>query len=256
MAARPDRGVAVAEPCSDDMERTGDPCSGAMRYPSARILIFAKAPVPGQVKTRVIPALGAAGAADLASELLDGLVRRIARARLAPLELWCAPDRAHPLFHRLAASAGVELHVQRGGDLGERLGSAAADALTRANAVLLVGADIPELDDAYCARALGSLESVETVIGPAEDGGYVLLGLKAPAPALFRHMPWGSDRVGRITRQRIERLGWRCSVLPALWDLDRPTDLLRYRRLDAEPVDGEPAKGSGRDTARGWRDAY
>lgn len=255
MAARPGKAAAAAGPCSDAVGGRADPRCGWLRDRRARILIFAKAPIPGQVKTRLIPTLGAAGAAELASELLDGLVRRLARARLAPLELWCAPDRAHPLFRRLAASAGVELHIQRGEDLGERLESAAADALTRADAVLLVGADIPELDDAYCARALASLESAETVIGPAEDGGYVLLGLKGPAPALFRHMPWGSDRVGRITRQRIERLGWRCSVLPALWDLDRPADLLRYRRLDAEPVDGEPARGSGRDPARGRGDA-
>jgi rSAM/selenodomain-associated transferase 1 len=217
-----------------------------MRYPNARILIFAKAPIPGRVKTRLIPTLGAAGAAELASELLDGLVRRLAWARLAPLELWCAPDRDHPLFRGLAESAGVELNIQRGKDLGERLDAAAADALSRADAVLLLGADIPELDDAYCARALAALECVETAIGPAEDGGYVLLGLKSPAPALFRRMPWGSDRVGRITRRRIARLGRRCHRLPTLWDLDRPEDLLRYRRLEAARARGVPARNSGR----------
>ena len=204
-----------------------------MRYPNARILIFAKAPIPGQVKTRLIPALGPAGAAELACDLLDRLVRRLAGARLALLELWCSPDPRHPLFCELAESAGVSLRTQQGEDLGERLSAAAEDALGRADAVLLVGADIPELDAAYCASAFAALADADAVLGPAEDGGYVLLGLKAPAPGLFTDMPWGGERVAEITRRRIAALGWRCSELPALWDLDRPEDLVRYRRLEA-----------------------
>lgn len=206
------------------------PDGGSLRYPAARILIFAKAPVAGQVKTRLIPALGADGAAALAGALLESLVDRLAMARLAGLELWCAPDCGHPLFRRLADSVGVTLHPQQGKDLGERLSAGAADALTRADAVLLVGADIPELDAAYCDNALAALKGADCVIGPAQDGGYVLLGLKSPAPVLFRDMPWGEASVGAITCQRIERLGWRWETLPMLWDLDRPEDLLRYRR--------------------------
>ncbi len=190
----------------------------------------------GQVKTRLIPVLGADGAAALARELLERLVDRLAMARLAALELWCAPDCGHPLFRRLADSAGVTLHPQQGVDLGERLSAGAVDALTRADAVLLVGADIPELDAAYCARALTALERADCVMGPAQDGGYVLLGLKTPAPALFRDIPWGEASVGVITRQRIECLGWRCEMLPMLWDLDRPEDLLRSRRREAYPA--------------------
>ncbi|WP_366931501.1 TIGR04282 family arsenosugar biosynthesis glycosyltransferase [Thiocapsa sp.] len=204
-----------------------------MRYPNARILIFAKAPIPGQVKTRLIPTLGPAGAAELARDLLERLVRRLAGARLAPVELWCSPDPGHPLFRDLSESAGVALRTQRGEDLGERLSAAAEDALGRAEAVLLVGADIPELDADYCASALSALADFDAVLGPAEDGGYVLLGLKAPAPELFTDMPWGGERVAAITRGRIASLGLRCSERATLWDLDRPEDLLRYRRIDA-----------------------
>jgi uncharacterized protein len=209
----------------------------SLLYPDARVLIFTKAPIPGQVKTRLIPTLGASGAAELAQELLECLVRRLSIARLAPLELWCSPDPDHALFQGLVRSCGVELHLQQGEDLGARLGHAADDALSRARSVLLIGADIPELDAVYCGLALAALERAESVIGPAEDGGYVLLGLKAPAPSLFRHMPWGGNRVGALTRRRIDRLGWRCEELPTLWDLDRPDDLARYRGLDRAPAE-------------------
>ncbi|RKT46919.1 hypothetical protein BDD21_4461 [Thiocapsa rosea] len=202
-----------------------------MRYPNARILIFAKAPIPGLVKTRLIPTLGPAGAAELACDLLERLVRRLSDARLAPVELWCSPDPEHSLFRALAESVGVALRTQRGDDLGERLSRAAEDALGRAETVLLVGADIPELDAAYCASALAALAESDAVLGPAEDGGYVLLGLNASAPELFTDMPWGGERVAAITRRRIASLGWRCPELPVLWDLDRPEDLMRYRAL-------------------------
>ncbi|WP_245969742.1 TIGR04282 family arsenosugar biosynthesis glycosyltransferase [Thiocapsa rosea] len=204
---------------------------GSVRYPNARILIFAKAPIPGLVKTRLIPTLGPAGAAELACDLLERLVRRLSDARLAPVELWCSPDPEHSLFRALAESVGVALRTQRGDDLGERLSRAAEDALGRAETVLLVGADIPELDAAYCASALAALAESDAVLGPAEDGGYVLLGLNASAPELFTDMPWGGERVAAITRRRIASLGWRCPELPVLWDLDRPEDLMRYRAL-------------------------
>jgi hypothetical protein len=201
-----------------------------LRHPDARILIFAKAPVPGQVKTRLIPALGPEGAARLAEVLLERLVTGLASARLAHLELWCAPDTRHPVFVRLAAREGLGRYPQRGADLGERLRAGAEDALTRGGRVLLIGADIPDLDAGYCEQALEALRSVDCVLGPAEDGGYVLLGLKRPAPLLFERMPWGTDAVGRLTRIRIQRLGWRHRELPSLWDLDRPDDLGRAWR--------------------------
>jgi uncharacterized protein len=219
------------------------PDPGSLIYPNARILIFAKAPIPGHVKTRLIPTLGPAGAAELACDLLVRLVGRLSDARLAPLELWCSPDPEYPLFRDLAESAGVALRAQQGEDLGERLSAAAEDALGRADAVLLVGADIPELDAAYCASALAALADSDAVLGPAEDGGYVLLGLKAPAPGLFGDMPWGGDRGAAITQRRIASLGWRCAELPTLWDLDRPEDLLRFRRLEADRHDARSRAG-------------
>jgi len=198
-----------------------------VRFPGARILIFAKAPVPGRVKTRLSPALGSRSASDLHARLLLDTVARLATAGLAPLELWCAPDPEQHPFPELANRYGLELHRQQGANLGERMLGGATDALRRSSGVILVGTDCPLLDGAYLERALTALERQDAVLGPAEDGGYVLLGLKGVVDALFRGIPWGGDQVATMTRERMEALRWKWMELPALWDVDRPEDLER-----------------------------
>ena len=202
-----------------------------MRFPDARILIFAKAPEPGRVKTRLIPALSPRGAADLHAQLLADTVARFAPAGLAPVELWCAPDPACAPFSELANRYLFRRYAQRGADLGERMLDAAADALTRSGAVVLVGTDCPLLGRTYLAQALALLGGKDAVLGPAEDGGYVLLGLTQAPPELFSDIPWGTDRVAAITRGRMDALGWEWAELPPLWDLDRPDDLVRFEAL-------------------------
>jgi uncharacterized protein len=214
--------------------RTPVSAGGGLRLPAARILVFAKAPVAGACKTRLIPALGAEGAAALHRELVIDTLARLEPARIAPLELWCAPDTGHPLFGALAARFGISLHVQPAGDLGARLLAAAQDALTRAGAVVLIGCDCPGLGPAQVAAALAALDGVagaDAVLGPADDGGYVLLGLKRAEPALFTDVPWGGERVAAVTRERMAALGWRWTELPTLADLDRPEDLGKLKRL-------------------------
>jgi glycosyltransferase A (GT-A) superfamily protein (DUF2064 family) len=107
---------------------------------------------------------------------------------------------------------------------------AAAQALNDASRVLLMGVDCPGLSEGVLARALTRLESEDLVLGPAEDGGYVLLGLKRAEPRLFQGVDWGTDRVLAQTRERLRALGWLWHELPALWDLDRPADLARWDR--------------------------
>ena len=207
--------------------------AAATLFRRARVLLFAKAPVPGQVKTRMIPALGADGAAGLHARLLRETVVRLSAAAVAPLELWCAPDTRHALFGELAELHGLTLHQQRGDGLGERLLGASADALGRADSVALIGSDCPELGAAYLAQAFDALRStgVDAVLGPAADGGYVLLALRRAEPPLFTEMPWGGDQVAAITRERMAALGWRWRELPVLRDVDRPPDLLWYPSL-------------------------
>ena len=205
-----------------------------MRFPDARILVFAKAPLPGEVKTRLLPELTPRQAAGLHRSLVGDTLRRLSAARLASIELWCAPHPDLPFFRAQALRFGLELFQQSNGDLGERMAQAAREGLSRCRRLVLVGTDCPALDGAYVARALTTLARRDAVLGPAEDGGYVLLGLKRAAPELFAEIPWGTREVARLTRERMAALGWRWAELPCLWDLDRPPDLARYRALGSQ----------------------
>jgi rSAM/selenodomain-associated transferase 1 len=151
------------------------------------------------------------------------------------VELWCAPDADHPLFRRLTARFALRAEVQRGDDLGARMLHAATSALANADAVVLIGTDCPDLGPEYLEQALTLLGEHAVVLGPADDGGYVMLGIGKVCgralPRLFEAMPWGSDRIAAITRQRLEASGMRWAELPSLADLDRPEDLERFGAL-------------------------
>ena len=202
-----------------------------MEFPHARILILAKAPRPGHVKTRLVPPLTPGQAAELQRQLLVETVARLVGAGLAPVELWCSPAIDASPFPALGRAHGLRLRLQRGADLGDRMHNAADEVLRRAGAVVLVGADCPGLDADYVRAALQALADADAVLGPAEDGGYVLLGLRWAAPELFSGVPWGTGAVADTTRGRLRDLGWGWRELPVLWDLDRPTDLARYAAL-------------------------
>ncbi len=212
-----------------------------MQYPAARLLIFAKAPEVGRVKTRLAGALGAEGTAALSQRLLVDTVDRYALARLAPMELWCWPEPDYPLFRALERRYGASRHRQEGSDLGERMLSAARSALGRGQSAMLLGTDCPALGPEHLRTALEALESRDAVLGPVEDGGYALLGLKRAEPRLFDGIPWGSGAVAELTRARMGALGWAWWELPPLWDLDRPADLARLAALPRWAVSGGSA---------------
>jgi len=189
-------------------------------------MVFAKA--PGEAKTRLIPALGAAGAAALHRQLVMHCLRAATDAQLGPVELWCAPDTSDPFFRECERQLGVSLWEQGEGDLGERMQRAFESALVRAARAILVGSDIPALSARYLRDADRALvRGNKVVIGPAEDGGYVLIGLSRCDPELFRDIPWGGPDVMAETRRRIAAIAWRSSELPILWDVDQPEDLER-----------------------------
>ena len=209
-----------------------------MQFPRARILLFTKAPVPGRVKTRLIPALGAQAAADLYRELLHATVIRIQRAGIAPLICCCAPSAEHREFLQLQRQYGVSLETQLGSDLGERMRQAATHHLTSSAPELLIGCDSPVLQPVHLRQALQWLnQGCDAVLGPAEDGGYLLLGLNRVSPELFRGIAWGGAEVLAETRSRLLRLGWRWRELETLWDLDRPSDLDRLQPLASDSVE-------------------
>lgn len=198
----------------------------ALTAPSQRLIVMAKAPVAGAVKTRLIPALGAAGAAALAERLLEHALAQAVAARVDHVELCAAPDVDHPVFRRLLRAHGVELSAQGEGDLGARMQRALARALAAGNRVCLFGTDAPAID-AMCLRAaFAALDDHDAVFVPAFDGGYALVGLRRPAPGIFSDMPWSTSQVMALTRQRLAAAGLTHAELAPVHDIDEPADLV------------------------------
>ena len=192
---------------------------------SCAVIVFAKAPQPGLAKTRLIPALGEVGAAQLAEKLLSRAIDHALQADVGPVELCATPDTAHPVFAAIASGGTVTLTEQGHGDLGQRMARAFDRVLACHERALLVGTDAPALDATYLQAAAAALRDADAVFGPAADGGYALIGLRQPASALFSDMLWSHDRVMAQTRERLAALGLHHVELPVLHDIDEPADL-------------------------------
>jgi len=200
-------------------------------YPESRLLIFAKAPIPGHSKTRLAGKLGARGAARLHARLTRQTVTTALRAQLAPLQLWCAPSSAHGFFAACRRDYPLTLHRQHGADLGRRMHHALTRALRGSGSAVLIGSDCPALTPAVLKNAFAALrDGADVVLVPALDGGYVLIGVRRSAARLFQAVRWGSERVLAQTRRRMRQLNLKCVELPALADVDTPADLLRMKR--------------------------
>ncbi len=209
-----------------------------MEFPDARLLIFAKAPIPGQVKTRLIPFLGASGAAALHEQLARQTLATAVNARLCPVQLWCWPDPNHAFFKDCRERYCADLYSQSGSGLGARMAHACEQTLRQAPYVIIIGTDCPGLSREDLSTACTALaQGHDAVIGPAEDGGYILLGLRTFAPILFDNMPWGSADVLDATRACFKQLRWRWRELPLQWDVDRPEDVERLLRDPAFDLD-------------------
>jgi len=196
--------------------------------PDACIAVFARDPVPGAVKTRLIPLLSAEGAASLHTRLVEHALVTATRAAAGKVELHCCPATHTPFFSACARRYGVRLVAQSDGNLGQRMFSAFESGLAQSPAVILIGTDCPALTPGHLVRARQALQDgQDAVLVPAEDGGYPLLALARVDPTLFQDMAWGTDRVLAQTRTRLQRLGWRWLELDTLWDVDRPADVHR-----------------------------
>ncbi len=206
-----------------------------MKYPDSVILIFSKAPVVGQVNTRLVPYITAEQAAKLHEELARDRLHMCTTAKLCDVQLWCSPDTRHPFFSECKQSYGVQLHTQTGDSLGERMLSAIKTMLGQYKKIIIIGTDAPALDIEAINAVINELERNDIVLIPAEDGGYVLLAASKHHEDLLTDVPWGSESVLASTVRNIERLGLEYSLLGQCWDVDRPEDLERYMALKGLP---------------------
>lgn len=201
----------------------------------ALVIVFAKAPRAGEVKTRLIPLLGADGAAALHAQLLHRTLVTATNAGLGPVELHGAPDEHDPALRECARRFGIAVLPQTGDDLGARMCHAFDEALARHARVILIGTDCPVLTEDHLRNAHAALDPAQggndAVLIPAEDGGYALIGLKRCDARLFDSIAWGGDNVLAATRARLKTLGWRWHELETLWDVDRPEDYRRWSAL-------------------------
>jgi hypothetical protein len=196
---------------------------------SVTIAILAKAPIPGAVKTRLIPTIGAHAAAVLQERLTERAIATALAADVGPVTLWCSPDATHSTFLKLVMQQRIILKRQPEGDLGARMLAATAAGN---GPVLVIGTDCPALTELHLRGAANALrEGNDVVIIPAEDGGYVLIGTRKPQPAIFADIAWGTNTVLADTRTRVIEQRLMLTEQPPLWDVDTEAE---YARLERE----------------------
>ena len=193
---------------------------------SVAISVFSRAPVPGNTKRRLIPALGPQGAADLHKRMLRQVLGVATEIETASVTLVCTPDTTHPFFVSQQAKLDIGVVSQQGEDLGARMSFELNRCLKTHAAAVVVGSDCPFIEPGDFYAAIDALlGGARVAVGPSLDGGYYLMGLSEPSPALFSNMMWGTGSVFDTTVERINSLGYQWVKLTQRADIDRPQDL-------------------------------
>lgn len=199
------------------------------KYPNAVIQVFCKAPIPGQVKTRLTPELSAEKAAQVHQQLSIRTLELVTTSALCPIQLFCSPSISHPFFKEMAARFSLSLHPQSCGDLGQRMHNAIYSASHTYNHILLIGCDCPSLTNNDLNAAIQALASdKDVVLAPAEDEGYCLIGMNVPYIELFTAISWGTSDVLEKTRSKIHTLKLNSHELKTQWDVDNYIDYNRF----------------------------
>jgi hypothetical protein len=207
---------------------------------NARLCIFTRVPVLGRVKSRLAAKLGEAAALRAHETLVEDTLRRLAAVPGVRAELW-VDDHPNARVADWCREWQLALRQQQGADLGERMHRALADCLACGEWGIVVGTDCPPIDAAYVRRAVRALALHDLVLGPAEDGGFGLVGLSKPVPGLFDGVAWGGDQALRGTLANAIRLRLRICLLPAIWDVDEVDDWQRWER----DTGGRPSPSPG-----------
>lgn len=189
-----------------------------------RVQVFSKWPTPGQVNTRLTKRISPELAAELQWAYLIHTCK-LAYAFDAQAELWLSEIKDQSMLERLEVR---KVFTQQGKDLGERMAYAADTALAEGCSSLIIGTDCPYLDKAYLQKASDRLDCSDVVLGPAQDGGYVLIGLRTQIPAIFSGIPWGTEKVLAMTLDKLAAGAFQYSLLEPLSDIDRPEDLAAF----------------------------
>lgn len=200
---------------------------------------FARYPEPGKVKTRLQTTLSAREACAVHEELLLHTANTLVACGLGSAELWLDRLDEHPTLSTALSLGMSGAFLQKGSDLGERMYAALADGLARAKAVVLVGSDCPVLSRDYLASAFEALESADVVLGPAEDGGFVLIACTNLREGMLSGVSWGGTRVLEDTQKRLEQVNLSNTLLDVLYDIDTPADLKRWRSDQGSGLSGD-----------------
>jgi uncharacterized protein len=188
------------------------------------VAILAKA--PGFAKSRLAPVLGVDGAANLQARFIERAIATAQAAAVGPVTLWVTPERHHPVFERASALHGIALAMQPDGDLGARMLAAATPG-----PAIVIGTDCPALAPEHLRAAAAALhDGMDVAIVPVEDGGYGLIAMRRPEPALFAGIAWSTNSVMAETRYRLARFGLSWREPARVWDVDQPADVERLAR--------------------------
>lgn len=196
-----------------------------------KLIIFTKSPVLGEVKTRLQPNFSPEQSLKLHKILLKKTLELTKELSGYDVELCCTPSRTTMFFLECENNYPIQLSNQYGADLGERMAFSLSVALQTYEKVVVIGTDCPDIDAYYIGAAFAALDNVDAVVGPAVDGGYVLLGLRKFSPELFSGIAWGGDMVLIQTENALDELAWSYKELGIMHDIDRPEDLLRHPDL-------------------------
>ncbi len=200
-------------------------------FPDTKILVFTKPPIAGKCKSRLVPVLGEEGAAQLQAWLIKKIIADLAEFNLCPFEIWQSEPTScfSDLF--VEKDVSVAVHTQQGNTLGERMSNAMQQTLEDVSSVIIIGSDCILYSETYIKIAIICLNTESLVIGPAADGGYVLIGANQHYPAIFENISWGSSRVFQQTLLKVQHKGIAYNVLEELWDIDTPSDLDKLQKF-------------------------
>lgn len=202
-----------------------------MNKQNNQLIVFAKSPQPGQCKTRLIPLIGKQKACDFYKSLVTHCFQTLNELQGIGISIHVFPDTQDDFLQTLNQQSNFQMHKQQGNDLGERMYFAMQRALLNSSKVVLIGTDTPLLSKAYIDSAFNALNKHDVVYGPAEDGGYVLIGANKIDASLFQNINWSTDKVLQQSLLKSNAADYKVKLLNTLWDIDTPDDYLRYQSL-------------------------